>query len=176
MTVAALQVKFTSADISLRLASEDDYQQVWEWRNDPEVRAISFAPDIIGWDRHLRWMSNKLGDSQCLWLIAEHIDLGRVGHIRFDIFAERQALVAVTVAPTLRGRGLGKILIERGVGEAFSKLPIDTVIGQIKPFNVASEKAFRQVGFRSMNPTTINGWVANQLFIARDDAQQWLVF
>lgn len=172
MNVAALEINFTSCDISLRTASDEDIHQVWEWRNDPEVRAISFGQNVIGWDQHRQWMANKLQDPQCLWLIAEHVDLGRVGHIRFDIVADRQALVAITVAPPLRGRGLGKILIERGVKDAFCQMPIDKVIGQIKPFNVASEKAFRQVGFRAMIPTTINGCIANQLFFCRENSAE----
>jgi UDP-2,4-diacetamido-2,4,6-trideoxy-beta-L-altropyranose hydrolase len=169
MTVDWLQVCPTASEVELRVASERDAHQVWQWRNDPEVRAISFVSEVIDWDRHLQWMQKKVVDPKCLWLMAECNELGLVGHIRFELISDAQALVAITIAPSLRGRGLGKILIERGVKEAFVRLPIEKVIGQIKPHNVASERAFRQVGFRSMIPTTIKGSVANQMFLLRED-------
>jgi RimJ/RimL family protein N-acetyltransferase len=167
MSAAALQIVFTSADIQLRKAVEADAHLIWEWRNDPEVRAISFSLDVIDWDSHQNWVNNKLADEGCLWLMAEHAELGRIGHIRFDVIADEQALVAVTVSPSLRGRGIGKILIAMGVKEAFEKFSITKIIAQIKPHNVASETAFRQLGFHSMPPTTIKGCVANQLFLQR---------
>jgi RimJ/RimL family protein N-acetyltransferase len=170
MTVAALQNKFTSAEISLRQTVEADSQQIWAWRNDPEVRAISFSLGVIDWNSHEQWIRNKLADSGCLWLIAEHSELGTIGHIRFELMGDRQSLVAVTIAANLRGRGIGKILIGMGVKEAFAKLPIDRILAQIKPHNVASETAFRQLGFRPIAPTTINGCVARQLVLDRTEA------
>ena len=169
MTVAALQIKFNSADISLRQTVEADSQQIWAWRNDPEVRAISFSLGIIDWNSHEQWIRTKLADPGCLWLIADHVELGRIGHIRFELMGNQQALVAVTVAANLRGRGIGKILIGLGVKEAFAKMPIERIVAQIKPHNVASETAFAQLGFRPIAPTTINGSVAHQLMMDRAD-------
>lgn len=170
MTVAALQIKFSSSDIRLRQTVEADSQQIWAWRNDPEVRAISFSLGVIDWNSHEQWIRNKLADPGCLWLIADHAELGRIGHIRFDVLGNQQALVAITVTANLRGRGIGKLLIGLGVREAFAKLPIERIVAQIKPHNVASETAFRQLGFRPIAPTTINGCVAHQLILDRVEA------
>ncbi len=166
MTLPLQRVK--PQELCLRKTLESDALRIWQWRNDPEVRAISFATERIDWEDHQNWVREKLADPKCLWLVASHEEWGTVGHVRFDMGTDATALIAITIAPELRGRGIGKALISRSAEEAFSQLPVQKIVAQIKPHNSASDRAFRQAGFQPIAPTTINGVVSHQLCLIRE--------
>ena len=44
------------------------------------------------------------------------------------------------------------------------------IVAQIKPGNIASERAFRRAGFTSIEPLIIDGKIANQFVLLREEA------
>ena len=59
-----MQVK--SKMLSLRQVREDDCRLLWEWANDPEVRAVSFLSEPILWDQHVQWFKSKINGGRSL--------------------------------------------------------------------------------------------------------------
>ncbi|MEK7218316.1 MAG: UDP-2,4-diacetamido-2,4,6-trideoxy-beta-L-altropyranose hydrolase, partial [Patescibacteria group bacterium] len=49
-----------SASLRLRPATVGDGRTLWEWANDPTVRASAFSSDPIPWEEHMQWFGKKL--------------------------------------------------------------------------------------------------------------------
>src|SRR5207253_11507460 len=57
--------------VNLRPVRPADCRLLWEWANEPAVRAVSFNPEPIPWDQHQQWFAAKLNDRACIFWIAE---------------------------------------------------------------------------------------------------------
>src|SRR5690242_15556566 len=110
----------------LRRASEADCRLIWEWNNDPEVRAASFSTEPISWTTHERWYEAKCRDPNCFFYIAMNRTGNPIGDIRYDV-AEYDAVVSVAVAQAMRGKGYGFALITQG-GKLFFAESIANII------------------------------------------------
>lgn len=133
-------------DIRLRPALEKDCTTLQDWRNDPAVRTRSFSSDIIGLDEHTRWFSNKLSSDNCLLFIAEDGTGLPVGQIRFDRNGN-EALVSISVIPSVYGKGIGTVMTKQGCSALASQWPGIKVLAQVKPDNPASAAMFQKAGF-----------------------------
>jgi RimJ/RimL family protein N-acetyltransferase len=152
--------------LGLRPARWEDCRVVWEWSNDPEVRAFAFSSDHIAWDHHTRWFAEKLRDPACLFLIAEDADDVPVGQLRADL-AGGEAELTVNVDPRCRGRGLGSAVIREGVGVLFSELPVDVAVALVRTENARSIRAFEKAGFAHKDRRTVQGHPAQRLVRTR---------
>jgi UDP-2,4-diacetamido-2,4,6-trideoxy-beta-L-altropyranose hydrolase len=161
--------RLASTCYRLRSAQPDDAQLVWSWRNDPEVRAVSFSHDRIPFRQHQAWMHRQIQQENVAFWIAEDKQQRTVGAIRFNLGPDGSSRISIILDPSRRGQGLGTILIRRAAEKLFASGVTDQVVAQVRPINVASERAFRKCGFRLIHPTTINGKVANQYLLARSD-------
>jgi spore coat polysaccharide biosynthesis predicted glycosyltransferase SpsG/RimJ/RimL family protein N-acetyltransferase len=132
--------------LSLRHIEADDCRLLWEWANDPTVRAAAFSTAAIGWDEHRSWISASLADPSRHMYLA--LDPGGVpmGQVRFDEHG-MEAIVSVSIAATHRGKGWGAALIDAGVRRLFRDSAVDFVRARIKPENVGSLRAFDAAAF-----------------------------
>ncbi len=139
----AMRVAITLADpvLTLRPAQEQDGKQLWNWRNDEEVRLASFSTDVVVWDSHLQWLQSCLLDPKCRILMAEN-DRGQlIGQARLDIKDDR-AVISISIAKEFRACGYGTALIRAVTNRAFSYERIQFVDAFIRDENKASQAAF----------------------------------
>ncbi|MFH1443922.1 MAG: GNAT family N-acetyltransferase [Candidatus Peregrinibacteria bacterium] len=136
-----------SATLHLRPVTQEDSRLLWEWANDPVVRAVSFSTDVIPWDKHEQWLKRKLQDEHCRMYIALNEESTPVGQIRFDIREDNEAEVDVHLAPALRGKGYGTALITEGLCAFFASSDAQTAHSFIKEDNLASRNVFLKAGF-----------------------------
>jgi UDP-2,4-diacetamido-2,4,6-trideoxy-beta-L-altropyranose hydrolase len=150
-------------DLKLRRVRAEDRQMLWEWANDPEVRAASFSSDPIPWETHVAWFAEKIGgevkvgleepsSGNSLLLIGENYGVP-VGQIRFDVRQDKEWEVDVSIEKAKRGCGLASELIRQGVEVLEKHVVSETnrdfrVHALVKAMNVASVKAFEQAGFK----------------------------
>lgn len=132
--------------LSLRPATRLDARRLWEWRNDPETRAASFATESVAWEQHLEWLDRRLADAGCRILIFE-VEDEPAGQARLDL-TEDEALISFALAPAFRGRGLGSHLIELAADRGCEDLPVRRVVGLVREENERSLRAFDRAGFR----------------------------
>lgn len=165
--------------LRLRNATSDDAELLWQWRNDPEVRSVSFQSLPIPWPDHLNWIRERVAEqalplrgfdddqSTLLWMCEAAGEV--VGQVRFDKLSNdpSTALISIVVDQANRGRGLGKALITKACRQFFEVSHCDQVTAQIKPGNVASEKAFRAVGFAPIEPAVVQQSIALQYRVTR---------
>jgi len=151
--------------LSLRPVRENDCRLLWEWTNDPAVRAASFSPDEIAWEEHAAWFRKRTSDPACLMFMAVDGETP-VGQIRYEIDGET-AVVSISVSPSCRGRGRGTGIIRAGSEELFAATPVSRIDAYLKPDNAASAHAFRKAGFAGAETTTVRGLPALRMTLKR---------
>ncbi len=152
--------------VQLREVREEDCRLLWEWANDAEVRAQSFASGPIAWEDHVRWFRSRAGDPGCRLYIAVDESGAPVGQMRCEIDGA-EATASVSIDRRFRGKGYGRALIERSTRRVFRETDVSVVHAYIKPSNPRSERAFLEAGFRRLAPTTVRGHAALHLVLAK---------
>ncbi|ALM10321.1 MAG TPA: hypothetical protein DEB30_00390 [Candidatus Peribacter riflensis] len=143
--------------LRLRPVTREDCRLLWEWANDPTVRASSFSTAPIPWEDHVRWFEVKLRDEHCTMFIALNETAVPVGQIRFDIREDGNAEVDVHIAPGARGRGYGTALITEGIHTFLRSSDAKTVHSFIKINNAGSRNAFLKAGFKELEREVTHG-------------------
>ncbi|PCR93911.1 UDP-2,4-diacetamido-2,4,6-trideoxy-beta-L-altropyranose hydrolase [Pseudomonas fluorescens] len=134
------------AVLSLRGATLDDAQVLFDGRNADAVQRWSVKSGAIEWSQHLNWLSASLRNPQRLLLIAEADD-GPVGVLRYDLRGF-EAEVSLYLLEGRFGLGWGRALLTRGEAFVTAHWPQLTAISaQVLPANRASLNVFRDAGF-----------------------------
>ena len=137
--------------LKLRRAVEADCKVIWEWSNEPDVRANSFSTENILWESHEEWFLSKINDPNSLFFIASNGDGKLIGQIRYDVIGS-DAVVSVSIDKEHRW---GPEVIFVGCKTICKQLPIKTIHAYIKGSNKASLSIFIKAGFINKG-TTIN--------------------
>ena len=134
--------------LRLRTVAASDSELLLRWRNDPETRRFSFTTHEITQAEHEMWLDARLRDPNTLFWIAMH-DRDPVGQVRLTR-SEREAEIHIAVAPTSRGRGYGRAILEGAAAACRERWPtVKTILARIDSDNDASIRAFEAAGFRS---------------------------
>lgn len=96
-------------EIDLRQADILDEKSLFEWRNHPKIRAVSFNKNEITWEQHHDWFSASLSNSNRVLLIGEYKDKS-VGVVRFDLQND-SAEISIYLVQENENNGLGLPLI-----------------------------------------------------------------
>jgi UDP-2,4-diacetamido-2,4,6-trideoxy-beta-L-altropyranose hydrolase len=154
--------------LRLRRADAADSERIWQWSNDPAVRAASFRSEPIPWEDHCRWFDARLRDPGTSFYIADlH---GPVGQVRFQAETPEVALISMSLGPAARGRGLGSALILAGCERFFAETTASQIRALIKLENVASLRAFSRAGFERSANVDLGGCEAAQFLLKRSPA------
>lgn len=139
--------------IALRLATQDDCRQLFEWRNDPTTIAMSLVAEPVPWNDHVRWFDSVLLNPNRHLLVASK-GKESFGTVRFDDFDDTSE-ISITVSPEKRGQGIGGLLLELAAIWAKEELGLERIVAQIKESNAASIALFKKAGYE----VTSNGEV-----------------
>lgn len=142
---------------SLRAATEEDCEIVFQWANDPLSRAVSFSRESITWQEHRRWFSARVADPDHIFYIAITPGGLAMAQARFSIMENREAVISVSLASAFRGVGLGSRLIRLACEQASVERPIRKIRALVKQGNAASFRAFTQAGFRQCGTVEVSG-------------------
>lgn len=141
-------------NITLRLASVDDLQLLYEWTNDKSVREQSFSTAEISLNEHSVWFKNKLADHNSIMYIIE-IDRKSAGIIRFEM-KDESTIISISIDSHFRGKGLSSKMLIRTCKEYFLNNS-KPVLAYIKKTNIASIKSFKNAGFIYLRDEKIRG-------------------
>lgn len=134
---------------SLRPAAGEDCRLVYQWANDPQVRAVSFHSEAISWEEHCRWFHEYLAAADHVFLIAVAVDGQPLGQARFVVDGD-EAIISVSIARQFRGLALGVPLVRRACRQVMAEKNIIAVRALIKKENQQSIKMFSAAGFKRM--------------------------
>ncbi|MBV4459660.1 UDP-2,4-diacetamido-2,4,6-trideoxy-beta-L-altropyranose hydrolase [Pseudomonas sp. COR58] len=134
------------AVLTVRPATADDAQLLFDGRNAEPVRRWSLESGVIEWPQHLNWLTASLSNPRRLLLIAEADD-GPVGVLRYDLRGF-EAEVSIYLLEGRFGLGWGRALLARGEAFVSAHWPqLTAVTARVLPANQASMNVFRDAGF-----------------------------
>ena len=148
----------------------DDAKTLLAWRNDPEVRSVSFHNSPIGLREHEQWLTKSLAMPERILLMAEDQQGNAIGKVQIDFTRDQlgSVLIGIVVGLENRSKGIGTVLIEKATTALFiAEKNVQQIVAQIKPGNLASERAFRKAGFVSQQSTTVNQQIAHEFVLHR---------
>jgi UDP-2,4-diacetamido-2,4,6-trideoxy-beta-L-altropyranose hydrolase len=132
--------------VSFIKAGAEHLHTTFEWASDATVRAFSFNQGPISFEEHQNWYLKKIEQLNCIYLLGKWGD-DIVGSLRFDITGN-DALISYLVSPEYHGKGLGRILLAKGLDYlAKNSNAIATATGFVLQQNIASVKTFERLGF-----------------------------
>ncbi len=127
-------------EVMLRKAEENDCTLLFQWRDEATI-ANSAQPRTFTFEEHEAWFQSKLKDDSNDIFIGEFGPGKPFGVIRFDQMVDG-AEVSINIDPNLRGKGLGKKLLQVAIKEERC-----TLFATIRAKNVASLIIFLASGF-----------------------------
>ena len=132
--------------ITVRLANINDSNDIFEWRNDADTRKMSHDSAMVTWQTHEKWFDASLQNKdRCLLICVDNTQM--IGMVRLDI-AGNDATLSINLNPKMRGLGLASPCLTEAMTFFKNAFPnIKTYTAQIKAVNLASRKAFENVGF-----------------------------
>jgi len=152
--------------LKLREVCDKDCRLIWEWSNDPDVRAVSFCQEPIPYQDHVKWFRSKLKDIDCYFYIAEDINQKPVGQVRYDLEGN-EATISVSLDRKFRGKGYGTFLIRLASQKLFVVADVDVIHAYVRRGNQASVKAFKKAGFILVGTTAIKDCQASHLIVKK---------
>ena len=133
-------------ELVVRQAQLEDAMDVFRWRNDPLVCAVSRQHETISEAEHMTWYSRALDDPNRLLFIGI-LEGKKIGIVRFDNRLESVWEVSINVASKVRGRGLGQCLLRVALRHLYRGFPLAFVLAVARLNNQSSLKLFHAVGF-----------------------------
>jgi len=132
-------------EIDLRKANMSDAEFLFELRNDPEAFKYYRNPKKIEWEGHVEWLKNVIEGKTNKELYVIEAEGERAGQIRFD-HGNEGAEIGISLSKYFRGKGLGSLSLEKGIG--FMKGKVKYLTAEIHKDNLASMKLFERFGFQ----------------------------
>lgn len=153
--------KLTSpGKLSYRKATFDDCDTLFAWANDPLTRENAHNKKPILYEEHVEWLKNKLySTDDKIFIVID--DALPVALLRLD-GKENDTLLTYSVAPELRGKGIGKAVISM-VPDIIKKERIrcGKIIADVYETNIASNKIFLNAGYEKQEKGGLNTFVKN---------------
>ena len=132
--------------ICFRFADETDCKKLFDWRNDPEVRAVSGDSSMLDFESHKNWFSGVLNDSKTIIFIILNERYKEIGQIRLNK-KTKENVISISLDKEFREKGYGALAIKKA-SEIFLKyFNINDIFAYIKKDNIASVKSFEKAGY-----------------------------
>ncbi|KAF0150784.1 MAG: acetyltransferase GNAT family [Ignavibacteria bacterium] len=142
--------------ILLRNAAFNDANLIFDLSNEDSVRANSINQNIIAWEEHLSWLSNKLNNSNCFFLLAFTKESRFIGQIRIDTNID-EAIIGISISQEFRGKGLSTQLLMNSAKLYFEKFAsINNITAKINKNNEPSINTFIKAGYVFSHTENIN--------------------
>jgi UDP-2,4-diacetamido-2,4,6-trideoxy-beta-L-altropyranose hydrolase len=133
-------------DITLRIATMDDCEAIYKWRNADETRRHIFNPEQISFDKHCIWFKESLKNTNRQIIIAELYGKA-VGVLRYDIEGQL-AVISIYNVPGIKGYGIGTQIISAGSKWLSRYFPdVHKIQARVLSGNVVSKKSFVSAGY-----------------------------
>lgn len=151
----------------LRPINKEDCYRIWEWANDPDVRAFSFDHSPISLQDHKKWFFNKINDKNCIFFIVA-LSTTPIAQLRFDLEGN-SAKISYMIEKHFRGKGYGEQILRTACRYLFRRSVIDSIHAYVLVSNSISIKTFRKAGFHYLSTTIMHNREAIHFLLKKDD-------
>lgn len=133
-------------DAHLRPVTEDDAQQLFDWRNRPRIRAMSIDRSELVWTEHLDWVRGVVDRDDGFWMI--YAEGGRdIGHVNARLVGDGVCQWGFYIGVNNAPKGVGTRMLcafvdrlrDHGVAE---------ITAEVRAENAASVALHEKLGFR----------------------------
>lgn len=132
--------------VYLRRANRDDFERIYEWRNNPWIISLGNSQKEVTKTEHQKWFNRVIGDQKrCLLNIIEQAGEA-IGTVRVERDSE-YAVISIYLLKDWTNKGFGVQAIKQACAKAFQIWEIDRIIAKIRSDNKSSQKAFLKAGF-----------------------------
>jgi RimJ/RimL family protein N-acetyltransferase len=155
----------TGSALSIRPVESTDCQLLWEWANDPAVRAASFHGEPIPWVVHEAWFGSRIRNSACRIYIVT-ADGAPIGQVRFERQRQESPMttIDISLAQPCRRMGFGVEALQLACLE-YRRESRSCIAADVKSSNAASMKVFERAGFAFRGVVKTEG----------EDAVRWVL-
>ena len=131
----------------IRLATLDDMEMVFGWRNSPEVIEQSTLQRTVSLPEHTKWFTETIrGDRRLLWIIEPNAGTVRVD--KHDFHFGCYGLVSIYVLKEFQGQGKGTTSLISACRDAFAHWDdVMELQANIREDNLRSVSMFAACGF-----------------------------
>nr|WP_295903181.1 UDP-2,4-diacetamido-2,4,6-trideoxy-beta-L-altropyranose hydrolase [uncultured Bdellovibrio sp.] len=139
--------------VSLRLATVEDAQFLYELRNDETVRSVSISNTMFSYESHVAWLQKRISSEVPLYIVLYKGE--RAGQVRID----SDFTISIAIDSRFRGLGLASEAIEVALNR-FSDmrhLQRTRYTAIIKDQNTGSIRSFEKAGFKLDEEVEIQG-------------------
>ena len=140
--------------MKIREATKNDTKLIFNWSNDPLVRAQSFYSNIIEFENHKNWFKEKLQNDNSLLLI-NNFDGNNIGLVKFELENDK-CTVGILIDEKFRGKGFSLLMLINSSTYYFNRFSTP-VFAYIKESNTASIRSFEKAGYSFFNKIEVNG-------------------
>ncbi|WBU50966.1 UDP-2,4-diacetamido-2,4,6-trideoxy-beta-L-altropyranose hydrolase [Kosakonia pseudosacchari] len=135
-------------NVTLRLATQEDINFVYQLQCEPHTRKFARNPDIPSFGNHVVWMTRKLNDDKSQFYIIEHGS--SCGVLRLDPIRHASAKyeISIFLTASVQGKGVASAAIKRTLILHNG----DTILATVLPENYASHQLFDRLGFIKISP------------------------
>lgn len=153
--------------------TEENGKLIMEWRNDENTREMSFNSEIKSWDIFKNIFENNYFNNYIPPLFAYNNNnkiafIGFICNNEVDTETNKEVCkIGININSEYRGRGLGKIIIQKSIEYIKINYPlVKKIIANIKSNNIASIKVFESCNFvfietYKLNNTNIYKYIFN---------------
>ncbi len=138
-------------NIELKPAEMKDANLLFQWRNDFETKKASIDMNDVTVQQHKQWLTMAISDPDnhlfIAWQQIEKNGLQAVGTVRANYDGNNTYELSWTVAPEVRGQGIGKVI----VGMLADKYSNGNIKAKVKSYNEGSMKIAESVGMECVD-------------------------
>jgi len=131
--------------MKFRLATIEDLELLFTWRNDPVTRMSSINSQEVLLEEHTEWLQNSLNNLNREIYIFEDKNIP-VGTIRIDTRKDNIYVLSWTISPEFRGRGYGTEMLDKFLDGKSGKF-----LAEILEENISSIRMVEKNGFRLLS-------------------------
>lgn len=132
--------------LSLRPASYDDKERIFEWTQMPFLIKFSTTGRKVTWEEHCRWFDKVYGQESVKIFIVKY-GKHSIGQVRFEQFKGNQYKTTIYLIEEYTGRGLGLASLKNGMDIMLKDVVDIEFIAFVQNDNPASRSLFVKAGF-----------------------------
>ena len=137
--------------IRLREVRLEDYQSLFRWANDRDLRILSAPFRPVSWEEHVSWLKGLLHDrTRELLIIEDSQEALPIGQILLSGISQihRNSEMSIRIGETsYRGRGFGTQALRLLIEHARKDLGLHRIELTVFPENAPAIRSYEKVGF-----------------------------
>jgi len=133
--------------INLRFGTEEDCKKIYDWRNHPKIREISFSSEEIIFADHEKWFYDMIKNPKRTLFIIMNEKSKDIGNVRIDK-KEGYALINILIDGNFINKGKGTLALKKSAEVYFNNFDVPYIVAEIRKDNIASIKSFVKAGYK----------------------------